>query len=208
MKLFKSIFSLSFALLFLFSFSVQTRAQSFEVKTHQLKSGMKILIQEDHSIPTVAAYIFYKIGSRNERPGTTGLSHFFEHMMFNGAKKYGPKEFDRVMEAAGGANNAYTDQDVTVYQDWFPPTAMQLIFDLEGDRIKNLAFVPKIVESERGVVASERRTSVEANNASLVDEQLWAAAYTAHPYQWPVIGWMTDIEQWKMEDLKHHFEVG
>jgi zinc protease len=181
---------------------------SIVVQTHTLRNGLKILVHEDHSIPTVAAYIFYKIGSRNERPGTTGLSHFFEHMMFNGAKKYGPKEFDRVMEAAGGANNAYTDQDVTVYQNWFPPTAMQLIFDLEADRIKNLAFVPKIVESERGVVASERRTSVEANNASLVDEQLWAAAYTAHPYQWPVIGWMTDIEQWKMEDLKHHFEVG
>jgi zinc protease len=181
---------------------------SIEVQTHTLRNGMKILVHEDHSIPTVASYIFYRIGSRNERPGTTGLSHFFEHMMFNGARKFGPKEFDRVMEAAGGANNAYTDQDVTVYQDWFPPTALQLIFDLEADRIKNLAFVPKIIESERGVVASERRTSVEANNASLVDEQLWAAAYTAHPYQWPVIGWMTDIEQWKMADLKHHFEVG
>src|SRR5215211_2925418 len=128
MKLFKSIFSLSFALLFLFSFSVQTRAQSFEVKTHQLKSGMKILIQEDHSIPSVALYIFYRIGSRNERPGTTGLSHFFEHMMFNGAKKYGSGEFDRVMEAAGGHNNAYTSNDLTVYQDWFTPSALELIF--------------------------------------------------------------------------------
>src|SRR5436853_121122 len=76
------------------------------VQTHTLKNGLKILIHEDHSIPTVAAYIFYRVGSRNERPGTTGLSHFFEHMMFNGAKKYAPKEFDRVMEAAGGANNA------------------------------------------------------------------------------------------------------
>src|SRR2546422_9758746 len=104
----------------------------FGIKSTKLKNGMKILVQEDHSIPSAAIYIFYRIGSRNERPGTTGLSHFFEHMMFNGAKKYGPKQFDVAMEAAGGRNNAYTDYDVTVYQDWFPPTALELIFDLES----------------------------------------------------------------------------
>src|ERR1035438_9961307 len=90
---------------------------NFPVETHALKNGMKVLIHEDHSIPNVALYIFYKIGARNEKPGTTGLSHFFEHMMFNGAKKYGPHMFDRVMENNGGSNNAYTTPDVTVYQD-------------------------------------------------------------------------------------------
>lgn len=169
---------------------------------------MKILVHEDHSIPSVALYIFYRVGSRNERPGTTGLSHFFEHMMFNGAKKYGPKQFDVVMEASGGANNAYTSFDVTVYQDWFPPSALELIFDLEADRIANLAFDPQVIESERGVVASERRTSVDADNVGLLTEQLWATAFTAHPYQWPVVGWMSDIESWKMEDLKQHFAMG
>src|SRR5688572_4320465 len=136
-----------------------TTAQDAEyrIKTHTLRNGMKIIVQEDNSIPNVALYIFYRVGSRNERPGTTGLSHFFEHMMFNGAKKFGPKEFDVVMEAAGGRNNAYTDYDVTVYQDWFPPAALELIFDLEADRIANLSFDPRMVESERGVVASERR---------------------------------------------------
>ncbi len=208
MKRLQSGFTLSLALLFLASLSSPTRAQSFEVKTHQLKNGMKILIQEDHSIPSVALYIFYRIGSRNERPGTTGLSHFFEHMMFNGAKKYGAGEFDRVMEAAGGRNNAYTSNDVTVYQDWFTPAALEKIFDLEGDRIQNLSFDPKIIESERGVVASERRTSVDANNSGILNEQLYAAAFTAHPYQWPVVGWMVDIENWKMDDLKKHFEMG
>src|SRR6476646_2214841 len=153
-----------------------------KVESHLLTTGMKLLIHEDHSIPSVVLYVFYKIGSRNEGPGRTGLSHFCEHMMFNGAKKYGPKEFDRVMEAAGGANNAYTDQDVTVYQDWFPHSALELIFDLESDRIQNLSFDPKMIQSEREVVASERRTSVEANNGGLLDEQLWAAAYTAHTY--------------------------
>src|SRR5438270_2416609 len=186
----------------------QVKAPPIKVETHTLKNGLKILIHEDHSIPTVASYILYRIGSRNEGPGTTGLSHFFEHMMFNGAKKYGPKQFDRVMEAAGGANNAYTDQDVTVYQDWFPSTALELIFDLESDRIENLSFDPKMIQSEREVVASERRTSVEANNGGLLDEQMWAAAFTAHPYHWPVIGWMSDIEHWKMDDLKKHFDKG
>src|SRR5688572_9210537 len=184
----------------------QTKAD--DVKTFTLKNGMKFLVLEDSSIPNANMYLFYKVGSRNEYPGTTGLSHFFEHMMFNGAKKYGPKQFDVVMEAAGGANNAYTDRDITVYQDWFPASALPLIFDLEADRIAHLSFDPKMIESERGVVASERRTSVDANNAGLLDEQLWATAFSAHPYQWPVIGWMVDIESWKMADLKHHFEIG
>ena len=79
-------------------------AQQFPVTERILKNGMKVLVQSDHSIPNVALYIFYRIGSRNERPGTTGISHFFEHMMFNGAKKYGPGELDKVMEANGGSN--------------------------------------------------------------------------------------------------------
>jgi zinc protease len=188
--------------------SLEARAQSFDVKTHTLKNGMKILVQEDHSIPNATMYIFYRVGSRNERPGTTGLSHFFEHMMFNGAKKYGAGEFDRVMEAAGGRNNAYTNNDLTVYQDWFPTSSLELIFDLEADRIQNLAFDPEIIKSERGVVMSERRTSVDSDNSGLLAEQLWATAFTAHPYQWPVVGWAVDIENWTMEDLKRHFSMG
>jgi zinc protease len=182
--------------------------RNFGVQTHELKNGMRILVQEDHSIPNVALYIFYRIGSRNERPGTTGLSHFFEHMMFNGAKKYGPKQFDEVMEAAGGSNNAFTSNDVTAYQDWFPRSALGTIFDLEGDRIQNLNFDEKMIESERQVVASERRTSVDNSNLGILEEQLSAAAFTAHPYQWPVIGWMVDIEHWTMEDLQRHFQTG
>jgi zinc protease len=186
------------------------RAQSseFPVSTRTLKNGMKVLVQPDHSIPNVALYIFYRIGSRNEHPGTTGLSHFFEHMMFNGAKKYGPGDLDKVMEANGGSNNAYTTQNVTVYQDWFPRSALSLIYDIEADRIQYLTFDPKKIASEREVVASERRLSVDNENSGVLDEQLWATAFIAHPYQWPVVGWMSDIEHWTMEDLKHHFEMG
>ena len=200
--------SIALTILLLRLHGTDTPAQQFEVRTHTLKNGMKILVQEDQSIPNVALYIFYRIGSRNERPGTTGLSHYFEHMMFNGAKKYGPGEFDRVMEANGGSNNAYTTQNVTVYQDWFPFSALELIFDLEADRIANLSFDPKVVESERGVVANERRVSVDNSNSGALNEQLWATAFAAHPYQWPVIGWMSDIESWKTEDLRNHFRMG
>jgi predicted Zn-dependent peptidase len=160
----------------------------YGVRTHQLKNGMRISRSRGSLDPNVALYIFYRIGSRNERPGTTGLSHFFEHMMFNGAKKYGPKKFDEVMEAAGGSNNAFTSNDVTAYQDWFPRSALETIFDLEADRIQNLNFDEKMIESERGVVASERRTSVDNSNFGILDEQLSATAFTAHPYQWPVVG--------------------
>src|SRR3954468_24924752 len=96
-----------------------------DTRTQTLANGMKLIVQEDHGIPNVAMYFFYRIGSRNERPGTTGLSHFFEHMMFNGARKYGPKMFDKTMDDNGGSNNAYTSNDVTVYTDWFPSSALE-----------------------------------------------------------------------------------
>src|SRR5690242_11614210 len=127
--------------------SCAAMAQQASVQSGTLANGLKILVQEDHTIPNVAMYFFYRIGSRNERPGATGLSHFFEHMMFNGARKYGPKEFDHHMENEGGNNNAYTTNDVTVYTDWFPSPALELMFDMESDRIRDLAFDPKMIES-------------------------------------------------------------
>ena len=183
-------------------------AQNFNIQEHMLKNGMKVLVEEDASIPNVALYTFFHVGSRNEHEGITGLSHFFEHMMFNGAKKYGPGQFDKAMEGAGGNNNAYTSNDMTVYQDWFPASQLELIFDLEADRVQNLAFDPKIVESERQVVYSERRLSVDNDNFGLLDEQLEAAAIMAHPYHWSVIGWPSDIEKWTLDDLKTYFAKG
>ena len=207
-RLFLAAVALVCALAFAGATNAQNEAKQFPVATKTLKNGMKVLVQSDHSIPNVALYIFYRIGSRNEHPGTTGLSHFFEHMMFNGAKKYGPGELDKVMEANGGENNAYTNQNLTVYQDWFPRSALPLIFDIESDRIQYLQFDPKNIASEREVVASERRLRTDNDNGGLLDEQLWATAFIAHPYQWPVVGWMSDIERWTMDDLKHHFEMG
>lgn len=177
------------------------------IETRVLKNGMKVIVWPDHDIPNLALYNWFRVGSRNEYPGITGLAHFFEHMMFNGAKKYGPGEFDRIMEANGGRNNAYTSENVTVYQDWFPRSALELIFDLEADRIRDLSFDPKVIESERGVVYSERRSSVDNNNPGLLAEQVQATAFVAHPYQFPVIGWPSDIESWKHEDLVRFFKT-
>ena len=166
-----------------------------------------MLVWPDHDISNVSLYTYYHVGSRNERPGITGLSHFFEHMMFNGSARFPPGEFDRVMEENGGSNNAYTSNDVTVYQNWFPRSALETIFQLEADRVCCLAIDSTVVESERGVVSSERRTRVDDDNASLLDEQVMATAYVAHPYQIPVIGWPSDIQHWSMSDLKSYFRT-
>src|SRR6185312_7293270 len=181
---------------------------SDNVQISTLKNGMKILVQEDHTIPTVALYFFYRVGSRDERPGITGISHFFEHMMFNGSQQFGPGEFDRQMEMRGGNNNAYTTKDVTVYTDWFPPDALELMMRMESDRMAHLAFQPKIVESERGVVYSERRLRVDNDNFGALEEQVNAAAIIAHPYHWPVVGWASDIEAWTMQDLETYYKQG
>lgn len=178
-----------------------------DITVETLPNGMRVVLVPDHSIPNLAMFTFFRVGSRNERIGITGLSHFFEHMMFLGSRNYKPGEFDRTMEAAGGANNAFTAQDITCYQNWFPRSALETIFTLESDRVGWLAIDSTSVESERGVVASERRRSVEDNNRSLIDEENWAAAFKAHSYQWPVIGWMVDIENWQMKDLRKYFET-
>ncbi len=183
-------------------------AQSFPIQEHMTPNGMKILVQEDPSIPNVALYTWFHVGSRNEHEGITGISHFFEHMMFNGAKKYGHGEFDNTLALAGGENNAFTSNDVTVYQDWFPAPALETVFDLEADRIQNLAFDPAVIKSEREVVYSERRLRTDNSNPGLLNEQLDAAAYTAAPYHWPVVGWPTDIEAWTIDDLKAYFAMG
>ena len=178
-----------------------------EIRSFTLDNGLKIIVWPDHDIPNVVMYNFVRAGGRNEYPGTTGIAHFFEHMMFNGTDNLPPKEFDRVMEAAGGANNAYTSNDVTVYQDWFPRSALETIFELESDRLANLAIVPDVVESERGVVMSERRSRVDNDNFFKLYEQMNATAYVAHPYQFPVIGWPSDIAAWTQQDLENFYRT-
>ena len=187
--------------------TAQNKPKPEDVKTFTLKNGMKFLVLEDHSIPNANFYTFWKVGSRNEVHGITGLSHFFEHMMFNGAKKYGPKQFDRTMEANGGSNNAYTTQNITAYTDWFQSGALETIFDLEADRIRDLAIDSSMVRSERGVVLSERSTGLENSNYRVISELVQATAFTEHPYMFPVIGFESDIKKWTQADLERYFKT-
>ena len=178
-----------------------------EIRSLTLDNGLKIIVWPDHDIPNVVVYTFVRAGGRNEFPGITGVSHFFEHMMFLGTEKRAPGEFDTTMEAAGGHNNAYTSSDVTVYQDWFPRSALETIFELEGDRFENLAIVPDVFEGERKVVYSERRSGIDDDNLRKLGEQVQATAYVAHPYQFTVIGWPSDIESWTQEDLVDYYRT-
>ena len=178
-----------------------------EIRSLTLDNGLKIIVWPDHDIPNVVMYTFVRAGSRNEYPGITGVSHFFEHMMFLGTEKRAPGEFDTTMEAAGGNNNAYTSSDVTVYLDWFPRSALETVFELEGDRFESLAIVPEVFESERNVVSSERRSVVDNDNFSKLNEQVQATAYVAHPYQFPIIGWPSDIESWAEDDLVNYYRT-
>jgi zinc protease len=179
-----------------------------KVESIKLANGMQVLIWPDHDIPNVALYNWVHVGSRNEVPGITGLAHFFEHMMFNGTSTRAQGEFDRTLEAHGARNNAFTTSDVTVYQDWMPRAALEIVFELEADRLQKLAFDPKVIESERNVVYSERRLRVDDSQFGRLQEPVQATAFLAHPYGIPTIGWPSDIEAWTIDDLKAFYAKG
>lgn len=178
-----------------------------KVQRHILDNGLKILTLEDHSVPVISYYTFFRVGSRNEYPGITGISHLFEHMMFNGAKKYGPKEFDRVLESNGGYSNAYTTKDITVYYEVFPSDKLEIILDLETDRMADLSLIEETLKSEREVVKEERRLRTENSIFGLTRENLFAAAFFSHPYMWPVVGWMSDLNRITLKDCKEYFKT-
>jgi zinc protease len=190
-----------------FTLSLSAAFKKEDVKVHRLDNGLKVLLVEDHNIPSVALYTFFRVGSRNERPGLTGVSHFIEHMMFNGTPQVGPGEFDRRMEFQGGSNNAFTSDDMTGYTDWFPPAALEAMIEMEADRIQGLALVPEVFESERGVIASERRLGVENDNDAILNENVRATAIMAHPYHWDVIGWMSDILSWRRDEVMAYYRT-
>jgi len=170
-------------------------------------NGLKVILMEDHSVPVISYQTYFRVGSRNERPGITGISHFLEHMMFNGAEKYGPKEFDRILESNGGYSNAFTSKDMTAYYEDFASDVLELVVDLDTDRMKSLALDPKYLESEMGVVKEERRLSIDNSVSGQMYEELYALAFKAHPYHWPVLGWMSDLERIDREDCVDYFKT-
>ena len=195
------------ALLLASSGPIAAQEIRFNVVPYRLDNGLKVLVLEDHAVPTVSYYTFYRVGSRNERSGRTGISHLFEHMMFNGAKKYGPKEFDLQMESRGGSSNAFTTQDLTAYYESFPSEALDLVVDMEADRMAALRIAPDILNSEREVVKEERRLSLDNDVFGAPYELLLATAYLAHPYQWSVVGWMADLDAITVADCEAYFRT-
>lgn len=172
-----------------------------------LPNGLRIRLMPNSNAPTCSYYTFFQVGSRNERPGMTGISHLFEHMMFNGAKRYGPGQFDSTLESNGGTSNAYTSNDLTVYYEDFMSEALEKVIDLESDRMKSLNVTPKMLESERQVVMEERRMRVDNEADGVMDEELATLVFKAHPYRWPVIGWMGDIEHITRDECMTYFRT-
>jgi predicted Zn-dependent peptidase len=177
------------------------------VRASTLPNGLRLRVLREAGAPTVSYATFFQVGSRNERPGITGISHLFEHMMFNGALKYGPKEFDRVLEARGGHSNAYTSNDLTVYYEDFSAAALETVVDLESDRMRSLRIDDGALEQEREVVKEERRLRTDNSVFGLMEEALEGLVFQAHPYRWPVIGWMSDIERISRADCEAFFRT-
>jgi predicted Zn-dependent peptidase len=178
-----------------------------KVERVELSNGLVVLLHEDHSVPVVTFWQWYRVGSRNERPGITGISHVFEHMMFNGSKNVAPKEYDRILESNGGLSNAFTSRDMTAYYEDVASDRLDVIFRLDSDRMTELSLEPKPLESEMGVVKEERRSSTDNDIFGMLDEQLWAVAFNASPYRWPVIGWMGDLNRLQRTELQEYFRT-
>jgi predicted Zn-dependent peptidase len=182
-------------------------APTLHVSRLRLKNGLTVLAMEDHTVPSVAFYTVYKVGSRNERPGITGLSHLFEHMMFNGSAKFKPKMFDELIEAGGGYSNAFTSADTTEYFEEFSSSTLDVVLQLEADRMKALKLDPENLEQERGIVKEERRVNTDESVEGAMSELLWNSAFVAHPYRWDTIGFMKDLDAIRLEDAKAYFRT-
>lgn len=178
-----------------------------EVKEYRLANGLKILIIEEHKAPVATFQVWYRTGSRDEPIGKSGLSHLLEHMMFKGTPKYGPSVFSKIVQKNGGTDNAYTTKDNTVYFELFSSDRVPLPIDLEADRMQNLTIDPKETLLERDVVIEERRLRYEDDPQNSLFEEVVAAAFKAHPYQRPVIGWMSDVKSIEKDDLYNYYKA-
>lgn len=176
------------------------RTYGERVQEKTLDNGMKILVLEDDKAPVAVMQVWYRCGSRNEQLGKTGLAHVLEHMMFKGTAKTGPEQYSKIIQRNGGNENAFTSNDATTYFASIASDRLGVVVDLEGDRMRNLQFDEAQFAPELQVVIEERRLRTDNNPVSVLFEQINATAYTAHPYEWPIIGWMNDLRQLTRED--------
>src|SRR5437879_101655 len=172
-----------------------------------LDNGLRVLVLEDHRNPIVTVQTWYRVGSRNEVPGKTGLAHFLEHLMFKGTPTHGKGQFARVVEQNGGQDNAFTSHDVTSYYVNIAADRVDMVLALEADRMRHLLLDPKEIESERQVVMEERRTRTEDDPDGLISEEMSSLAFKAHPYRWPIIGWMEDIKRINPAELRAFYDT-
>ena len=184
------------------------RDMRLEFQRHQLANGLRVLTLEDHSHPIISYQVHFATGSRNERPGITGISHLFEHMMFRGSEKLAPEEFARTIQANGGTLNAFTTTDNTTYFENLPADKLELAISLEAERLENLQLNQHTLDTEREVVRSERKLRTVNSPFGLLIEQLFALAFDQHPYQWPVIGWDYDLRRLTLDDCQEYYRRG
>ncbi len=184
---------------FLVSSPVYSKAENTHEKIFD--NGMKVIVKEDHRAPVVISQIWYRVGSAQEHSGITGVSHVLEHMMFKGTEKYPSGTFSSTVADIGARDNAFTGHDYTAYYQLMGNSALEVSFDLESDRMLNLILSPDDFISELEVVKEERILRTDDNPNALVYEQLYATAYINSPYHHPIIGWMNDLDNLKVEDL-------
>lgn len=177
-------------------------AQAEPAQEFMLENGMKIIVKEDHRAPTAAHMVWYRIGSMDEQNGTTGVAHALEHMMFKGTTSLKPGEFSSRVAALGGRENAFTSKDYTGYYQQIEKSRLEAVMALEADRMANLVFDKDEFSKEIKVVMEERRLRTEDQASARVYEALNAAAFVAHPYHHPIVGWMDDLEHMTVEDAK------
>ncbi|MBI4589472.1 MAG: insulinase family protein [Candidatus Rokubacteria bacterium] len=172
-----------------------------------LDNGLRVLLVEDHRSPVVSFQVWYRVGSRNEQPGATGLAHLLEHMMFKGTATYGPRMYASLIEENGGQDNAFTSQDYTSYFVNIAADKVDFVIALEADRMQNLRLDPKEFASERLVVMEERRTRTEDDPEGFLGEELSAIAFKAHPYRSPIVGWMEDLRRLTVDELRAFYRT-
>jgi zinc protease len=171
-----------------------------------LKNGMKIIVKEDHRAPTAAQMIWYKVGSIDEVNGTTGVAHALEHMMFKGTRNLKTGEFSRRVAALGGRENAFTSRDYTAYFQQIEKTRLEAVMALEAERMANLRFDRDEFAKEIRVVMEERRWRTDDQPFGMLSEAQNAAAFVAHPYHHPVVGWMDDLQHMTVDDVKGWYD--
>ncbi|HXF65100.1 MAG TPA: pitrilysin family protein [Burkholderiales bacterium] len=173
---------------------------------HSLANGLRVIVKPDRRAPVAVVMLCYKVGSVDEVNGTTGVAHVLEHMMFKGTRSVPAGEYSRLIAAAGGRDNAFTSNDFTGYFALLHASQLELALRLEADRMTNLVLSPEEFAKEIKVVMEERRLRTEDRPHALAYEQLMATALLAHPYRNPIIGWMNDLENLRVEDAREFYE--